>query len=168
MTSKLVSIPITGYLLYSPWSFVHHFIGICVFKLGVIVKTRWNRYQMDIFDSCDLKIRQIEFTNDRTNLSCHFKLCTSYYSLLWVQIGVTVYKCPNLGKMFFDLCDPHLWLLALTSFMDITFVNGNYPLTRSDDTIVEPLQKRCYGRRDRRMDRACNRAALLQQKCLIN
>ena len=36
MTSKLVSIPITGYLFFATWSFVHYFIIICVFKLELL------------------------------------------------------------------------------------------------------------------------------------
>ena len=51
---------------------------------------------------------------------------TSFRSHLWNRIGVTVRKWPNWGKIWFDLCDLDLWPLALTFYMEITPVSGNY------------------------------------------
>ena len=46
----------------------------------------------------------------------------SYCSHVWIQIGVTVRKRPNWGKICFDLCDLWPWTLAWTSLLSLVIV----------------------------------------------
>ena len=70
-TSKTI-----GHLFYATSSFVHHFIPIGEFKLE---------------NNRDLK-------NNRASFLCYFKLCASFHTHWWIQIGVTVQKTPILVK----------------------------------------------------------------------
>ena len=85
----------------------------------------------------------------REPLQCYFKLCASFRSHLYILTGVTVWKCPNLGKNCFDLCDLDLWPLTLRFCMDITSVNCN---TFHDDRMTVTQRKRCGGQTDRRTE----------------
>ena len=44
---------------------------------------------------------------------CHFNLCSSFRSHLWIQTGDTAQKCTNWGKLF------NLWPWPLTSDLDL-------------------------------------------------
>ena len=49
----------------------------------------------------------------KNNRACHltyFKLCASFHSYQWIQIGVTVSKHP-----FWVLCDLEIWWMTLTN-----------------------------------------------------
>ena len=46
------------------------------------------------FEPCDLEILQMTLKNNRASLSCYFKLCASFCTHWWIQIGVTVRKRP--------------------------------------------------------------------------
>ena len=43
---------------------------------------------------CDLEIWQMTLQNNRAPLLCYFKLCASFHTHWWIQIGVTVRKRP--------------------------------------------------------------------------
>ena len=45
-------------------------------------------------EPCDLEIWRMTLKNNRASLSCYFKLCASFRTHWWVQIGVTVRKRP--------------------------------------------------------------------------
>ena len=55
------------------------------------------------FVTCDLEIWWMTLKNNRVPLLCCFKLCASFYSHHWIQIGVTVRKRPIWVKIG-DLC----------------------------------------------------------------
>ena len=46
------------------------------------------------FEPCDLDILRMTLKNNRASLLCYFKLCASFRTHWWIQIGVTVRKCP--------------------------------------------------------------------------
>ena len=52
----------------------------------------------------DLTIRQMTLKNNRAPLLCYFKLCASLRSHMWIQTGVTVWKCPIWVKIDNCLC----------------------------------------------------------------
>ena len=54
----------------------------------------------DFFVPCDLEIWWMTSKSDRAPLLCHCKLCASFRSHVWIQAGVTVWKCLNWGKIF--------------------------------------------------------------------
>ena len=94
---------------------------LCYFKLcasfrshswiwtGVTVQMCPIWVKIGVFVPNDLEIWQMTLKNHRAPLPSYFKLCTSFRSHLWIQIWVTVQKCPNWGKICFDLCDLDLW-----------------------------------------------------------
>ena len=51
--------------------------------------------------------------NNRAPLLCHFKLCASFCSNLWIQTGVTVHQ--NWG--FFKSCDFAIWQMISKKYM---------------------------------------------------
>ena len=46
------------------------------------------------FEPCDLEILRMTLKNDRAAFLCYFKLCASFRTHWWIQIGVTVRKRP--------------------------------------------------------------------------
>ena len=46
------------------------------------------------FEPCDLEILRMTLKNNRASLLCYFKLCVSFRTHWWIQIGVTVRKRP--------------------------------------------------------------------------
>ena len=46
------------------------------------------------FVLCNLEIWRMTLQNNRPPLLCHFKLCVSFHTHWWIQIWVTVRKCP--------------------------------------------------------------------------
>ena len=46
------------------------------------------------FQPCDLEILRMTLKNNRASLLCYFKLCVSFRTDWWIQIGVTVRKRP--------------------------------------------------------------------------
>ena len=69
------------------------------------------------------------YQTDKAPLLCHIKLCASFRSHLWIQIGVTIWKFPNWHKICFDLCaldfrplTPFAW----TSLLSIVTTPENF------------------------------------------
>ena len=56
-------------------------------------------------------------TNNRASLLCYFKLCVSFCTHWWIQIGVRSYspETPNLGpiRWFLEPCDLEIWWMTL-------------------------------------------------------
>ena len=50
------------------------------------------------FEPCDLEILRMTLKNNRASVLCYFKLCASFHTHWWIQIGVTVRKPPILVK----------------------------------------------------------------------
>ena len=48
---------------------------------------------------CDLEIWWMTLENNRAPLLCYFNLCASFRTHWLIQIGVTVWKRPNLGQI---------------------------------------------------------------------
>ena len=46
------------------------------------------------FEPCELVILRMTLKNNRASLLCYFKLCVSFRTHWWIQIGVTVRKRP--------------------------------------------------------------------------
>ena len=146
MTLKFDGWPrkIIRHLFYATSSFVHHFIAISEFKLEL--QSRNAQFTSNCFVPCDLEIWQMTLKNNRAPLLCHFKIWASFCSHLWIQTGITVRKCPNYGKICFDLCDFDLWPLTLTICMDIT------PENFMMDWSQEHCEKKCDKQLDRQTD----------------
>ena len=51
------------------------------------------------FAPCYFEIWQMTLKNNRAPFQCYFKLCASFRSYEWIQIGVTVQKRPILVKI---------------------------------------------------------------------
>ena len=84
---------ILGHLFYDTLSFVHHFNAIGKFKL----KLKSGNAQFGSKSTIFLAVWPRNFTDDPENhyrapLLCYFKLCESFRSHWWIQIGVTVWK----------------------------------------------------------------------------
>ena len=79
-----------GNLFHAPQCYVCHFIIIHEFKLEL--SSNWSQIII-FFGHCDLDIWWMTLKNNRTHLLCHFKLWASFCSHLWIQTGVTVWKC---------------------------------------------------------------------------
>ena len=80
--------------------------------------------------------------NNRAPALTYFKLCASFGSHLWIQTRVMVRKCPNWGKICFELCDLDLWPLTLYFCMDIMSVNCYNSRKFGDDTMRGTLSTR--------------------------
>ena len=141
-----------GYLFCATSSFVYHFIAIGPFKLELLSGNPHFGSNSMIFVQCDLEIWGMTLKNNRAPLLCYFKLCASFHSHWSIQTGVTVRKCPNWGKICFNLCDLDLWSLTLAFCMGITFINGNNCWKFHHDLMTETLWKRCHRRTNGRMD----------------
>ena len=83
-----------GHLFCTNSSFVYHFIAIGQFKLELQSGNAQIGSKSTIFVPCDLEISQMTLKNNRAPLLCHFKLCASFQSHLWIQIGDTLRKRP--------------------------------------------------------------------------
>ena len=66
-------------------------------------------------EPCDLEIWQMTLKNKRAPLLCCFKLCITFPSHWWIQIGVTVRKRPIWVKFrrFLEPCDLEIWRMTL-------------------------------------------------------
>ena len=84
-----------GHLFYIASSFLHRFIAISEFKLGLHSgNAQFGSKSMGFFVLCDLEIWQMTLKNNRAPLLCYFKLCASFCSHWWIQTGVTVRRLP--------------------------------------------------------------------------
>ena len=83
-----------GHLFFTTLSFVHDFKTTGEFELELLSGNAHFGSKSAIFVPCDLEIRQMTPKNNRTPLLCYFKLCASFLSHHWIQIGITVRKRP--------------------------------------------------------------------------
>ena len=83
-----------GHLFYDILSFVHHFNAIGKFKLKLQSGNAQFGQNRRFLEPCDLEIFRTTLKNNRTPLLCYFKLCASFRTHWWIQIGVTVRKRP--------------------------------------------------------------------------
>ena len=75
-------------------SFVHHFLAIGDFKLGIQSRNAQIGSKSTIFRAvwpCNLTY---DLENNRAPLLCYFKLYASFRSHWWIQTGVTIRKRP--------------------------------------------------------------------------
>ena len=143
----LAYVTLIGNLFHTPRSHVsfHNYLWI---HSGVAVRNGSIRVK-----NVNLSAR-VTSKSIRVHLPCHFQLCVSFRSHLWIQIAVTVRKKTNWSKTCVDLCDIDLYLLTLSFCIDITNNNGNYFCL--DDTMRESLLKKVWqtnGQADGRTDR---------------
>ena len=68
-------------------------------KIWVTVRKHSIRVKIDdFFEPCDLEILRMTLKNNRVSLLCYLKLCVSFLTHWWIQIGVTVRKRPSWVK----------------------------------------------------------------------
>ena len=65
-----------------------------------------------------------------TSTSFAYHFC----SLLWIETGFSALKRPNWGQICFHHCEHDIWLLTLTSCMNIASINGNNSWKCHNDT----------------------------------
>ena len=82
------------HLFYMTISLVHHFIPIGEFKFQLQSGNAQFGQNWRFFEPCDLQILRMTLQNNRAPLLCYFKLCASFCTHWWIQIGVTVRKRP--------------------------------------------------------------------------
>ena len=84
-----------GHLFYATSSFMHHFIPIGKSKFELQSGNAQFGSKASIF----LALWPRNFTDDpkknRASLLFYFKLCVSFRTHCWIQIGVTIWKPPN-------------------------------------------------------------------------
>ena len=92
------------------------------FNLEIELKTLKNNHtetlksdpNRQLFGPCDLQIWQMTLKNYRAPLPCPYKLCVSFHSHPWIQIGAIVRKRSNWSQIvaFISLCDLKIWQMA--------------------------------------------------------
>ena len=88
-----------GHFFYAASNFMHHFVAISESRLELQSGNALFGSKLAIFCAMCIDIWQMTLKNNGAPLRCHFKLCTSFRSHLWIQARVTVQKCPNWGKI---------------------------------------------------------------------
>ena len=73
---------------------MYHFVPIGEFKLELQSGNAQFGSKSTIFEPCDLEILRMTLKNNRASLLCYFKLCVSFHTHWWIQIGVAVRKRP--------------------------------------------------------------------------
>ena len=123
---------IIEHLSYAASSFVHHFIAIGEFKLQLQSGNAQFGSKSTIYLAVwpwnltyDLEKQQGTSSKQHQALSI---ISSPYVNSNWSY-------SPETAKWGHDLCDLDLWLLTLTSCMDITFVNGDNSWKFHDDTM---------------------------------
>ena len=102
---------------------------LCYFKLCALFHTHWwiqiwvtvrkrsirVKKSTNFFSRVTLEILQMTLKNNRASLLCYFKLCVSFRTHWWIQIGVTVRKKPTLGQIrrFLEPCELEIWRMTL-------------------------------------------------------
>ena len=111
-----------GLLSFAASSFVHHFIAIGKFKLGLqsgkspiwvkiegcSLETLNSDQNWWFFVPCDLEIGRMTLENNRAPLLSNIKLCASFHRHIWIQTGVTVQKRLS-GVMTSATLNSDLW-----------------------------------------------------------
>ena len=82
------------------FSFILH-QAMCIISYSLVIsnfsyspKTLNSGQNRWFFEPCDLEILWMTLQNNRAPLLCNFKLCASFRTHWWIQIGVTVRKRP--------------------------------------------------------------------------
>ena len=83
-----------GHLFYTTPSFVHHFKSIRNSNWSYDPETLNLGQNRQFFVSRNLEIWRITLKNNRAPLLCYLKLCVSFRTHWWIEIGVTVRKRP--------------------------------------------------------------------------
>ena len=105
---------ILAHLFYATSSFVHHFVAIGEFKLGLQSGNAKFGSKSTTVLPCDLAIWQMTLKNNMTPLLSNIKLCVSFHHHMWIQTGVTVQKRLS-------------WVLtSVTLTFDIDLLHGHY------------------------------------------
>ena len=84
----------SGHLFYATSSFVQHFVAIVNSNWSYSPETPNLGQIRQFLKPCDLEIWQMTLQNNRASLLCYFKLCVSFRTHWWIQIGVSVRKRP--------------------------------------------------------------------------
>ena len=141
---------------------VHHFVVIGKFKLELQSENAQFVSNRRFFVPCDLKNWRMTSKNNSSTLLCYFKLCASFYSHMWIQIGVTVRK--RLNWVFISVAltfDLRPWPLACTSLLSMVITPENVMILRWHEHCekgVTDIQT------DRQTERSVLRAFWLQLK----
>ena len=96
-----------GHLFYAISSFVHHFIPIGELQFELQSSNAQFGSKSMILSRVTYKFYGWPSKNYRASLLCYFKLCVSFRTHWWIQIGVTVKKRSMWVKFydFLELCD---------------------------------------------------------------
>ena len=85
---------------------------------------------------CQLEIRWMTLKNNGALLLCYFKFCASFHSHLWIQTGVTVWKCQIWVKIddFIVLCDLEISQMTMNkaNLRDLVAATGLVILLKLD------------------------------------
>ena len=101
-----------GHVFCTISSFVHHFKSIGEFKLELQSGNTQFWSKLVIFVPCDLEIWWKTLENDRPPLLYHVKLCESFQSHGWIQIGSYSPETLNLGQKRWFFCPVWPWNLT--------------------------------------------------------
>ena len=95
-------------------SVYHFYIAIHEIKSELSSGNAQIWVKSSIFGPCDLQIWRITPKNNSAHLLCHFKVCASFRSHLWIQTGVSDRKCSIWVKIvdFFGPCDFKKWRMT--------------------------------------------------------
>ena len=124
------------------------------------------------FGPCDFEVWQMTLKNNMAHLLCHSKLCASFHGHLWIQTGVTFWKCSIWVKIgdssfvhhFVAICEfksygpakfiftSVILIFDLDLLLGHTYVNGNYSWKFHDDTMTGTIWKIGVWRTDKGMD----------------
>ena len=91
------------------FKFLHHFLAIGEFKLGLQSGNAQSGSNSTIFRA--MWPWNLTFKTNRSPLLCYFKLCASFCSHWWIQTGVKSPETPNLGQIwrFLEPRDLEIW-----------------------------------------------------------
>ena len=90
-------------------SSVHHYVAICEFKLELQYRNAQLRSLSAIFCPAWPWNLTDDLGKQQGTSSMLIRLCSSFCHHLWILTEVTVRKCPNWGKICFDLCNLDRW-----------------------------------------------------------
>ena len=94
---------------YATWSCVLHFVAIGECKLELQPGNSQFRRSWQFFVACDLAIWPMILENIRAPLLYYLKLCASFRSHRWIQIGVTGRKRSVENRQFYAAFELEIW-----------------------------------------------------------
>ena len=119
------------HLFYGSYSFVHHFVAICVFKLELQSRNAQSGSIRRFLEPCDVEIWRMTLKNNRAPLLCCFQLCAWFHRPMWIQTGVGVRKrlswVLTSVTLTFDLWP---WPFAWTSLLTMVIAPENFMMIR--------------------------------------